>query len=657
MKLRRSGFKPGDLVVVKSAAAIMATLDGQGCREGMPFMPEMLAYCGRCFPVWRKIESVCEERSAMRCLRHMVLLDDLRCDGRGHDGCDKGCRIFWHEDWLTPLDRATAVVDTPVSLWPYPVREGEHYFCQSTALHAASRPAGRINPRVMFLDWLNRTWSLYRLARFLLVALHLKARRLIHQKPLMYGDRAKTESPALHLQPGEWVRVKSRAEIVVTLDRRGRNRGLEYSRFMLPLFERRFRVLGPVRRIIREDNSRMQEIRNTVILEGASCDGHSRCGGCPRDQFHLWRECWLERVPAPSCAKPVRAVHRGGARLLNDDAWDALVDDHPAGTIYHTSGWRKAMEATFPGLRGFQFGLNREGGGMSIYLSESRWLGRRLLNAPFAMDCGPLLSTDDSMNLHRFTRDVMRHFGARRFELRSVGRLPPGWPDDQASTRVVWKVHRLELTAGVDALHRGLSRTNVRQRIRRARESGIRIVYGASAEQVCEFYLLFAATRRRLGLPVLPASLFWHLVSHLPEGATRLSLAMRDGHPVAGLFAVRCKDTLRYEFSGYHPEAGTNGANQLLWWDGIERACAEGLREVCLGCTAPSNQGLLAYKRHWGGREQDMLTSVLPVRDAAAARPDAMRDWKEHELLRGFFARAPELIYRAASRAVYRHWR
>ena len=44
-------LKPGELVRVRSASEIFATLDETGALDGLPFMPEMLKYCGRTLPV------------------------------------------------------------------------------------------------------------------------------------------------------------------------------------------------------------------------------------------------------------------------------------------------------------------------------------------------------------------------------------------------------------------------------------------------------------------------------------------------------------------------------------------------------------------------------------------------------------------------------
>ena len=42
-----SRYRAGEFVEVRSAAEILATLDEDGCVDGMPFMPEMLQFCGR----------------------------------------------------------------------------------------------------------------------------------------------------------------------------------------------------------------------------------------------------------------------------------------------------------------------------------------------------------------------------------------------------------------------------------------------------------------------------------------------------------------------------------------------------------------------------------------------------------------------------------
>ena len=105
---------------------------------------------------------------------------------------------------------------------------------------------------------------------------------------------------APRLKPGDWVRVKSAAEIFATLDANGRHRGLGIVPEMTKFCGRQLRVFKNVNQICIETTGEMRKIRTpTVLLEGGICDG-SFHGGCDRSLFIFWREAWLEKIPAPS---------------------------------------------------------------------------------------------------------------------------------------------------------------------------------------------------------------------------------------------------------------------------------------------------------------------------------------------------------------------
>jgi hypothetical protein len=87
-------LRPGDVVEVRSIDEILATLDGDAL-DGMPFMAEMIRHAGRRFAVTRRVDKICDTIAATgsRRLDATVYLDDLRCDGSGHGGCQAGCKI------------------------------------------------------------------------------------------------------------------------------------------------------------------------------------------------------------------------------------------------------------------------------------------------------------------------------------------------------------------------------------------------------------------------------------------------------------------------------------------------------------------------------------------------------------------------------------
>src|SRR6185295_6001026 len=95
-------LKTGDLVEVRSRDEILATRDAEGSLGGMPFMPEMLQYCGRQFAVAGVAHKTCDTayRTGARKLNRMVHLNGTRCDGSAHGNCEADCNLFWREEWL-----------------------------------------------------------------------------------------------------------------------------------------------------------------------------------------------------------------------------------------------------------------------------------------------------------------------------------------------------------------------------------------------------------------------------------------------------------------------------------------------------------------------------------------------------------------------------
>src|SRR5260370_27182450 len=101
-------LQAGELVEVRSVDEILATLDENGRLSAMPFMPEMLQYCGKQFRVFKVAHKTCDNIQPwnMRTVKDAVHLTGVRCDGQAHGRCDAGCLIFWNEAWLKRVDPA-----------------------------------------------------------------------------------------------------------------------------------------------------------------------------------------------------------------------------------------------------------------------------------------------------------------------------------------------------------------------------------------------------------------------------------------------------------------------------------------------------------------------------------------------------------------------
>jgi hypothetical protein len=387
-------LRAGDMVEVRTRTEILATLDASGRKDALPFMPEMLQYCGQRFRVYKRADKTCDTISRPRALRmeNAVHLENVRCDGALHGGCQAGCLIFWKESWLKRLENpvtaysggdtdhpaATSAGATATSVCteetllrvsrrqqtdPLGVQE-DRFSCQATELPNATSAlpwwdirqylrditSGNVQLSVFARASVNATFNLLiRVARAAVFDVGSRVvrwaasspaaklpsdppggnsgagapgdpparsrfiervkfvlERILVEYPHVQGRLRKTPSVVLGLQPGEYVRVKSKEEIASTLDVNNRNRGLLFDVEMVPYCGGTYRVRSRVNRMVNEKTGRMVTLPNPcVILDGVVCQGcvsRNRLF-CPRSIYSYWHEIWLERAELPaSCS-------------------------------------------------------------------------------------------------------------------------------------------------------------------------------------------------------------------------------------------------------------------------------------------------------------------------------------------------------------------
>ena len=405
-------LRAGDLVEVRSASEILSTLDVNGTLGALPFMPEMLQYCGKRFRVYKSAHKSCDtikDWMTMRGMTNAVHLEGLRCDGEAHGGCQAGCLLFWKVAWLksvsgpeltadhpeTPLQThrearpvaASCDIDALARATHTPVLAGqdseEIFRCQATELVRATVPLKKWSLQPYVTDITSRNVRLRDFFRYSInavfnVVMRLPTRliaspflnklvkrvepfvtdltkerdiqpatnisgsttphscvkprqssmisttdehsrfdflhplvttawrqakrvnRYLCNYPYIPGlAGGKTPTEVLNLQPGELVQVRSKDEIMRTINAQRRNRGLSFDVEMVPYCGRTFRVLRRVDKIINEKTGTIMRMPNDcIVLEGVICSGclsRNRLF-CPRSIYPYWREIWLRRV-------------------------------------------------------------------------------------------------------------------------------------------------------------------------------------------------------------------------------------------------------------------------------------------------------------------------------------------------------------------------
>lgn len=345
-------LRAGEWVEVRSLEEILLTLDAHGRLDALPFMPEMIKYCGQRVRVYKRAHKTCDtiDNSGMRQMTSAVHLEDLRCDGNAHGGCQAECLLFWKESWLKRVhggdDRQSdshnsttafqsrhhsghgpictygvLCKETKVDANASPVQENI-YSCQATEMTKATTPIGKNEihhyledvrsgnvsikefiSTIIFWLW----FTLFRLSMRVLrgVRLHVWCYNAVQRArkgvpyPFSQGLlTGKTPAQSLGLKPGELVEVKPFDEIRRTLNTKNRNRGLSWNQEMVPYTGKRYRIRSRVERVIDEKTGRMIRLPNDcLILEDVYCKAWYSAGKqfCPRTICHYWREVWLRR--------------------------------------------------------------------------------------------------------------------------------------------------------------------------------------------------------------------------------------------------------------------------------------------------------------------------------------------------------------------------
>jgi hypothetical protein len=321
-------LKPGDVVEVRSPAEILATLDENAALDAMPFMPEMIRFAGQRFTVTNRVEKICDTVSGSppnsRRMRDTVMLDDLRCDGSGHGGCQAACRLYWKDSWLKPVDvdaeqpadpdAGRAELEALTHQGTRTVREDdgepkEAWRCQATDALLATEPLSNYDPRQYIREVRAGNVTAGRVLRIGIRALFGMIGRRLHLTdylPFRTKNPVSTKGE-LDLQPGDLAQVRSPEEIAPTVNEHGLTRGLSFDWEMRPYCGGRYRVQDRVEKIIDERNGQMIEIKSDcVILEGVVCSGeHSRGRWfCPRAIYPYWREAWLQPANGTEAVVP-----------------------------------------------------------------------------------------------------------------------------------------------------------------------------------------------------------------------------------------------------------------------------------------------------------------------------------------------------------------
>ncbi len=292
---------------------------------------------------------------------------------------------------------------------------------------------------------------------------------------------------------------------------------------------------------------------------------------------------------------------------LRDARWGELVSKDPASSVFHSTEWLSALRLAY-GYEPVAYTTCEPSAELTsgvVFCKVESWLtGHRLVSLPFSDHCDPLVrgsaEFDDLLLSARASVDRGKWDYC---EVRPV-RFKPG-----DSTRLGqsnrYCLHAIDLRPSIDAVFRNFHKNSVQRKIRRAEREAIAYEEGNSERLLAHFCKLLLATRRRQHLPPQPMKWFRSLIASFGANL-KIRVASKNGMPIASILTLNHKNTMSYKYGCSDAKSHPLGGMALLLWNAIQQAKAAGYEKLDLGRSDSGNQGLIAFKDHWGGTRSDL---------------------------------------------------
>ncbi len=295
-----------------------------------------------------------------------------------------------------------------------------------------------------------------------------------------------------------------------------------------------------------------------------------------------------------------------------DPAWNAYVDGHPLGSVFHLSEWA----CVYAGLRWVEphFLLARHEGAIVGLMPLARvcWQPRAsaLVAAPYCVEAGAIADDEDTRAaLENAALACAHELEVAHLEIRQIGTPNPDWGCYEGFAGFG--------RALADNDESNLAAVPRKQRavIRKAEAGDLAVDETLGLD---EFYPLYATSVRDLGTPAYPRLLFELLARAF--GSRLGFFGVRDaGGPVVAVMSFYYKGRVMPYYAGGLPRARAAKAYDFLYWRLMCEAVQRGCDFFDFGRSIVGS-GAWSYKKNWGFAPRTMCYQFVPV-NAAAATP------------------------------------
>ena len=286
---------------------------------------------------------------------------------------------------------------------------------------------------------------------------------------------------------------------------------------------------------------------------------------------------------------------------LLDPRWDKFIETHPRSSVFHSRNWMRALRNSY-GYEPFAVSTSSPGYELTnglVFCRIKSWLtGRRVVALPFSDHCEPLVNNDDELDcrLNYVTLSVDRH-KEKYVEIRPI--LAKPGVATKLEPSMAYYLHCIDIQKDIQDVFRGFHKDCVIRKIRRADKESLDYEEGRSEELLEKFYQLLLITRRRQHLPPQPRQWFRQLAVDLGD-SLKVRVVSKDGVPIASIITILHKKTMTYKYGSSDSRYHRLGGTALLFWTAIQEAKEMNCHVFDLGRSNVDNDGLIAFKEHWG---------------------------------------------------------
>jgi hypothetical protein len=332
------------------------------------------------------------------------------------------------------------------------------------------------------------------------------------------------------------------------------------------------------------------------------------------------------------------------------DDWGAFATAN--GSFYHRPEWPECLRRSFDlPVEYFSARENGQLRGLLAVAQVPALLGRkRLVSLPFSYAAGPLaLDQSTAWDLNETVRERARELGIRRVEIKSRGEHQPA-PGFLRTAH--YSTYEVPTGGGEAALWKRLHPSSTQRSIRKGEKSGLIVRQGEAASDWLLMAQLEERTAHSHGLPAPPRHFFVEGCRTLQAaGLSALYLAFTsDQTPAAAITLWKGPRSWIYAFGASDPAHLEFRPNHVLIWSAMKDAAAAGC-DFDLGRAAPEQEGLVEFKRRWGGQALPLAYDYWPEPGGLNV---ARRDRGSIAAMAAVWSRLPASVARLGS-GLYRY--